>query len=65
MKHHGRQQEADTLCSTVDGSGQATRLARQMEALVKSQQMLVDLACYFADGLLSYTGKDGVAQFLG
>jgi hypothetical protein len=36
-----------------------------MEALVKSQQMLVDLACYFADGLLSYTGKDGVAQFLG
>jgi len=65
VEDHGRQQEADTLGSTVNGSSQTTRLARQMEALVQSQQMLVDLACYFSNGLLGYTGKDGVAQFLG
>ena len=35
-----------------------------MEALVQPQQMLIHLACYFTNGLLSYTGKDGIAQFL-
>jgi hypothetical protein len=64
VEDHGRQQEADALCASIDGPCQASRLARQVEAEVKFQQMLVHAAGNFADSLLGDTGKDGVAQFL-
>ena len=64
MEDHRCQQEADTLGTPIDGSCQASSLARQMEAEVELQEVLVDAACHFANGFLSDTGKDGIAQLL-
>jgi hypothetical protein len=64
VEDHGRQQEADTFGSTVNGSRQAASLARQVEALVEPQQMLIDLAGNGSDGFLGDTGEDCVAHFL-
>lgn len=64
MEHHGSQKETDTLRSTVNGSGQATGLAREVEVQVQAQQVLKDVSCNFSNGLLCYTSKHGIPQFL-
>lgn len=64
MEDHGRQEEADAFGSAVDGSGQAASLPGQMEALVQSEQVFIDLAGHGPDGFLGDTGEDGIAGFL-
>lgn len=64
MEHHGSQKETDTLGSTVNGSGQSTSLAREVEVQVEPQQMLKDISCNFSNSFLCYTSKYGIPQFL-
>jgi hypothetical protein len=65
VKDHGRQQEADTFCTAVNGPCQATSLSRQMEVQVKFQQVLVHTAGDLANSLLCDTCKNGIAKLLG
>jgi hypothetical protein len=64
MKHHGRQQEADALCSTINGPCQASGLSRQVEAQIQPEQMLVDTTCHFSNGFLCNASKDGIPELL-
>lgn len=64
MEHHGRQQEADALGTTVDSSRQPACLSGQVEVEVESEQVLKDVARNFADGFLGHTRKDCVPEFL-
>ena len=64
MEDHGGQQETYSLGATVNGTSQTTRLARQMEALIQPQKVLVHSAGDGANGLLGDTGKHGIAQLL-
>ena len=64
VKDHGRQQEADTLCSSIDSSCQTTGLPRQVEVQVQLEQMVEDGGGNTTDGFLSHTCKDGIAKFL-
>lgn len=64
MKHHGRQQEADALSSTVNSPCQASGLSRQVEAQIQPEQMLVDTTCHFSNSFLCDASEDGIAEFL-
>lgn len=64
MKDHRRQEEADTLGTPVQSSGQPSRLAGQMEIEVELQQMFKDTTRDPSYRLLSHTGKHSIPQFL-
>src|SRR5689334_18357545 len=64
MEDHGRQQEANALGTSINCSGQPTSLAGQMEAQVELQQVVIDVAGHFTNGLLGDAGEDGVSHLL-
>ena len=64
MENHGGQQEADTLCSTINSPGQSSGLAREVEVKVQSQKMVENIARYFANSLLRDTGEYSIPKLL-
>jgi hypothetical protein len=64
MEDHGSQQKANTLSSTVNGTGQTASLAREVEVEVQSQEVFEDIAGHLPDGLLRDTRKHCIAKFL-
>ena len=64
MKHHGCQQETNSLGSAVNCASQATGLAGEVEVEVQSQKMLEDITRHFPDSLLRDAREDCVTEFL-
>ena len=64
VKDHRRQDEADAFGSAINGSGQTSRLPREMKVQVKAEEMLEDIASYPPDGFLSNAGKNSISQLL-
>jgi hypothetical protein len=65
MEHHGCKQKAYALCASINGARKASRLTRQVEVKIQSEQMLEDIRSHFANGFLGDPCEYRVAQFLG
>jgi hypothetical protein len=64
MEQHTCQQEADTLGASIDSSRQPTRLSREVEIQVQSQQVIKHIAGDLPNCLLGDSRKHRVSQFL-
>lgn len=64
MKDHGRQQETDSLGSSVNCSCKTTGLPTQVKVQIQTQKMIKNIACNFSNRFLRNTCKHGVSQFL-
>jgi hypothetical protein len=64
VEDHRCKQKADTLCTSIDCSRQASCLTRQVEVEIQLEKMVVNTARHPSDSLLSDTGKDRIANFL-
>lgn len=65
VEDHRSQQKTDALGPAINCSRQPSGLSCEVEAQVKSEQVLVHAACDLSDSLLCDAGEDGVAKFLG
>lgn len=63
MKHHGRQQEADTLCTTINRPCETTRLSSKVEVQIQSKQVLEYISSDTSNGLLCHASKNGISCF--
>ena len=64
MKHHRGQQEAYAFSATVYGTGEASRLSREMEIKIQSQEMFKDVASHATNGLLCHAREYSISKLL-
>lgn len=64
MKHHRRQQETNTLGSSVNCSCKTPGLSTQVKVKIQTQKVIENIARNFSNRFLRDAGKYSVPQFL-
>lgn len=64
MEDHRSQKEADSLGSSIDGSGQSTGLTSQVEIQIQAQKVVENISCNLSNGFLRNARKHSISQLL-